>query len=637
MTPDRGAGRYQTTYPRLGRAKGYALVVTAVVCASAAAAAGHCAPPGGSLIARGHVAAPATRGVDLSPAAWPADELAEYLDRNATYGAPSRATSAGDALIASTSGALAIHCGLKAMMAGGSAADAAATTALAQITLVGGSWSSFAGMLYALYYEAQSGRVYALNAGFNTPIAETDPLSIPRAPTPSGRTAMVGGFMAGIQALHDRFGKLRFADLFAPAIYLAEEGFEIDSFMSKIIAAKADVLERTPEGRSIFTKEDGAVYVEGDRFRQPQLAATLRRVSAQGASYMYTGEWGNKFVELVRREGGKISTEDLEAYRAEWQEPLSTEYRGLVASTLGYPELGAVQLVEGLNLLELAGVDAAPHYSRDPADLYRFIQLCRLAYAVTYSPAYDPFPEDHPAVPWISPDSRTSKATARLLWERLQRPGWEQELYLELSSSPGAPESLRGGHSDAIVAVDEDGNWAVVVHSINTSLWGSTGLFVDGVSIPDPASFQQGMAAKAGPGRRFPNVVNPVIVTRDGLPGLGAAAIGNALHECMLQHLVNILDYGMSPGASLDAPKFWGPMWGGTADEYKVQAVDADAFAERVLSGVAAMGQPVKELEQGERKKRVSYWVGVTRDSESGSLTGAVSDDFNGIVESRSP
>jgi gamma-glutamyltranspeptidase/glutathione hydrolase len=579
----------------------------------------------------------AARNASLLPSAWPSDELQRYLKLNATYGAPSRAGSAGGPLIASTSGALAVHCGLKAMIEGGSAADAVITTALAQVTLVGGSWSSFAGMFYALYYDAGSGRVYALNAGFNTPIEETDPLSIPKAPAPSGRTAMVGGFMAGVQALHDRFGRLPFADLLEPAIHLAESGFEIDPFMAKIIAAKAEVLTRTSEGRAIFTSADGEVYGEGDRFLQAQLAATLRKVSVEGASYMYTGEWGSRFVERVRAEGGKIRPRDMAAYRAEWEEPLSTRYKDFVACTVGYPELGAVQLLEGLNLLELSGIGAAPRYWRAPVYLNRFIQLCRLAYAITYSPAYTPYPEDRQAVEWISPRQRILKETARDLWKRLQDPGWEADLYRELSPGGREEDDEHSGHSDAIVAVDGDGNWAVAVHSINTSLWGSTGIFVDGVSVPDPLSFQQGMAAKAGQGRRFPNVVNPVIVIEKGRPVLGAAAIGNALHECMLQHIVDVLDYRMSPGESLDAPKFWGPLWGGKADDYRMQAIDAGAFPDTVLTEVERMGQPLKELDKGERKKRVSYWVGVAADGGTGSLSGAVSDDFNGIVETKSP
>jgi gamma-glutamyltranspeptidase len=141
------------------------------------------------------------------------------------------------------------------------------------------------------------------------------------------------------------------------------------------------------------------------------------------------------------------------------------------------------------------------------------------------------------------------------------------------------------------------------------------------------------MVAKARPGARFPNIVNPVIVTKDGRPVLVAAAIGNALHECMLQHLVNILDFGMHPEASLETPKFWGPMWGGVSEDYSVQGIDKGAFKEDCLTRVRKLGQPLKELEETERKKRISFWVGIQLDPETGELRGAVSHDFNGIFE----
>jgi gamma-glutamyltranspeptidase/glutathione hydrolase len=597
----------------------------------------------------------------LSPALWTASEMAQYSELNKTYGLPSSLASEGNVMIGSTSGPLAIHAGFKTLEAGGSAADAAIATALTQITLVAGSWTSFAGMLYAVYFDAATGNVYSLNAGFNTVLEEDDPLSIPKAPNPSGRTAMTGGFMAGVQELHGRFGKLPFAELFEPSIYFAEEGFGVDSFMAKIIAAKRDVLTRTPEGRAIFVKEGPAegedvearagkdsaageevppalaksgsgprgdvlkLYGEGDTLRQPELAETLRQIASHGADYMYTGPWAEKFVEAVQREGGHMTMKDLRSYKTELEEPLKTTYHGDEVNTVGLPELGAVQLLEAINLLELAGFKGPPHYSEDPETLYRFIQLCRLGYAVTYSPAYRPFGGPDAPIPWISPQSRIAKETAKIYWERLQDKNWELKLFQDLT--PGAD------HSDGIIVVDSAGNVAAVVHSINTSLWGSTGLFVDGVSIPDPASFQQNMVAKAGPGVRFPNVVNPVIVTRNGRPLLAACAIGNALHECMLQHLVNILDYGMDPEASVEAPKFWGPMWGGAPEDYGVQAVDAGAFSEECLAAVREMGQPLKELDESERKKRVSYWVGVEIDPQTGELGGAVSPDFNGIFE----
>lgn len=579
------------------------------------------------------------------PSQWGESELDRYWALNAQYGEPAAREAASGPLIASTSGALAVHVGAKTLAAGGSAADAAIATALSQITLVGGSWSSFAGMLYALYYDASTGRVYALNAGFNTVANETDPGSIPRPPTPSGRTAMVGGFMAGVEKLHSRFGRLPWKDLFEPAVYLATEGVPVDSFMAKIIDAKKDVLLRTPEGTRIFSSPDGDLLREGEVLRQPELAATLRSVSLEGAGYMYEGEWGRNFVKAVRDAGGLVTMKDMELYETAWEEPLATTYRGYEAHTISYPEVGAIQLLEGLNLLELAEMGGSEHYSLDGDALFRFIQLARVGYVVTYASSYSPEPQGEEPVQWITPQSRISKPTAEALWGRLKNENWEMELHMELNppveeGDPDdeietEPESGEGpgNHSDCIAVVDREGNVAVVVHSINTSLWGSTGLFVGGVSIPDPASFQQGMLAKTTPGRRFPNVVNPAIVTLDGRPVLAAGAIGNALHECMLQHISNILDYDMSPAESLNSPKFWGPLWGADAADYEVQGIDRGAFQPEVLSRVREMGQQLKELEPAERRRRVSYWVGVKLDPDTGAAGAAVSKDFNGTVE----
>lgn len=562
------------------------------------------------------------RATPLDPADWDPALLDSLTAWNAVYGESASVIAPTGAVIGATSMPLAIHAGLEALRAGGSAADAVIATALTQTVLNGGSWTSYAGMLYALVYESATGRVHCLNAGFDVPREETDPATIPHSPEPSGRTALVGGFMPGIEALHTRFGRLPLADLLRPAVYFAEEGFVVDAFLARFLAARKDVLLRSEEGRRIFRTASGGVPAAGDRFRQPLLAATLRRVAADGTAYMTRGAWAEHFVSAVRAAGGRVTLADLESYRAEWQEPLRATYHGVEVVTLGYPELGSVQLLEGLHLLELDGLSREGDFSVSAPELVRFLNIVRASYAVTYSPAYRPFPADSQAVAWIAPEARASGRDAATLLQRMAEPGWEAKLWADLTP-PGA-------HSDAIVARDGAGNIVVLVHSINTSLWGSTGIFVDGVSIPDPASFQQDMAARAGPGRRLPNVVNPVIVLHDGVPFFVAGAIGNALHECMLQALVDVVDYDLEPAAAMARPMFWGPWWGGTPEEYGLEAVDP-GFSPEVLAAAAALGRPCRELEASERPKRVSYWIGLRFDH--GTARGVVSPDFNGRFE----
>ncbi|MBM4116399.1 M28 family peptidase, partial [bacterium] len=547
----------------------------------------------------------------------------------AGYGQPKGACARAQAMIAATSGAKAIQAGATALRAGGSSADAAVTIALAQTVLCAGAWDSFAGMLYALHYEAATGEVVALNAGFDIPRAETDPLSIPRAPTPSGRTALVGGFTAGLDSLHGRFGRLPWSTLVQPAIALADTGFVVDAFLARILKAREALLSRTEAARAIFLRE-GRLPVAGDRLQQTTLAATLRALAELRSAPFYTGEWAARCVDAVRAEGGRLTAEDLAGYRARFEPPLRMAYHGFALSTLGGSELGGVQLVEGLNLLALAGLPRDPHYSRDAAALHRFIQVCRAGYVLTYSPVYQPDPGRPQPIPWIAPGARIEPAHAAALWQRLQSPGWEAKLAAELSPPP-APAS--GGHSDCIVVVDAAGDITVLVHSINTSLWGATGIFVDGVSIPDPASFQQDMMARAGAGQRLPNVVNPVIALRDGQPVLAAGAIGNALHECMLQAVVDILDCGLTPRQSMAMPRFWGPWWGGEASEYARQAIEADAFAPDVVAGVEALGQPLRAMTAAERRSRVSYWAAIQLDPATGLRCAAAPPEFDGLVE----
>jgi len=179
-----------------------------------------------------------TSATPLDPAGWDPSLRDSLTAWSAVYGESASVAAPAGAVIGGTSMPLAIHAGLEAMRAGGSAADAAIATALTQTVLNGGSWTSYAGMLYALIYESATGEVHCLNAGFDVPREETDPATIPRPPEPSGRTALVGGFMPGIGALHARFGRLPLADLFEPAVYFAEEGFVVDAFLARFLAVR---------------------------------------------------------------------------------------------------------------------------------------------------------------------------------------------------------------------------------------------------------------------------------------------------------------------------------------------------------------------------------------------------------------
>ncbi|HTL55667.1 MAG TPA: gamma-glutamyltransferase [Candidatus Limnocylindrales bacterium] len=191
-------------------------------------------------------------------------------------------------LIAATTAGKALEAGLAVLKEGGSPADAAIATALCEIVQVGGSYVSFAGPMMMIYYDAATRKVYYLDAEYAMPLEEKEPRSIPGK---GGRTALVPGFMAGVQVAHDRFGRIPFERLFAPAIELARNGEKVSEVLEGWIETRKGVLSRYPDTKKLFTRPSGKFLIKGDWFRQPELAETLQHVASEGAAYMYEGKW----------------------------------------------------------------------------------------------------------------------------------------------------------------------------------------------------------------------------------------------------------------------------------------------------------------------------------------------------------
>ena len=421
-------------------------------------------------------------------------------------------------MVVGLTGRRSVHAGIEVLKQGGSAADAAIATALTQIVEAAGSYVSFAGILSMTYYDASTGKILYLNAGYNTPLEEKDPLSIPKLDettskgAASGRTALVPGFMAGIQAAHERFGKLPLPQLFKPAIDLAEGGFAVDPLLAYFIEFRKDVLGRLPETKRLFTKPDGKFYTQGDTFRQPELAVTLRHAADEGTAYMTTGEWGQRFVAAVGREGGRITARDLASYRVIWQDPLETTYRDLHVFAPGLSATGGVDTIEALNLVELAGLGRRGVPSRTPESLFWLIQITDNQNQLFHPElAARRFPDKN-----FSAQTRVTKEHAHWLWARMQEGRWPYAV-------KSTQASRRAGHSSGVVAVDRWGNVAAVTHSCNAVIWGNTGIFVGGISVPDSASFQQEAIKQVGPGNRLPDPMTPLIITRDSKPILATA------------------------------------------------------------------------------------------------------------------
>ena len=525
---------------------------------------------------------------------------------------------------------LAQRAGFEALRQGGSSVDAALTTALTQIALDAGAVISYFGILQMIHYDAATGEISNLNASWNTVKGETDPLSVPGsismettdamygAGEPSGRTALVGGFMRGAEAAHERFGKLPWATLFEPAIHLAEDGFPLTPQIADYLDNRESDLRRLPDSIGIFLGEDGEVLEEGETFRQTALAATLRAVAENGADYLYAGPWAEKMIAAVQADGGHMTLEDLAAYEVMWVDPATTDYAGYTVHANGLPSYGGVNMIEALHLGEAAGIKEQGHWSENGESL-------REASDLTFAFMLGSLPPEmaaqiYPGID-LSFESRLKRETAQALWERM-------EAGVKLAQYADSPSPQ---HSDTVVAVDEAGNMTAITHSINCVVWGKTAIIVDGVSVGDPLVSQKPIAATVEPGSRLPDPIEVGILTQSDEPVLAFVSMATGLHQQTWQSLVNVMDFGMTPKQAVDAPAFFlprpiGDLLAGEIPKWVARVMEGD-FPDDVLE---ASGLPVEQLPAEGRRYTQGLWVGVARDPATGELRTASHPYTNG-------
>lgn len=570
----------------------------------------------------------ACAGPRTSPREITRDWTTRYLDslQGAVNVKAPVATGRGGA-VAVAYGPYAARAGLAALERGGNAMDAALTTALAQVAVTAGAPVSYFGIMSLVYYEARTREVHTLWAGWNTVRGETSPLTIPGAVSldsglalgtvPSGRTALVGGFMRGVDAAHRRFGRLPWPSLFDPSIAVAERGMRVHAVMAGQFAVRAKDLARLPATRAALLKPDLSPWKEGELFRQPVLAATLRRLALERSGYMYGGAWGERLIAAVQADGGHMTLEDLRGYEAMWGAPHRERFGAWEVVVPGAPNTGGVALIEALRLGEAAGIPALGHWGESGESLRR-------ATAVTQGMFLGFLPPEMqramlPGRP-LTDSARLTPEHAAALWP-----------VLDAGRVP-VPWAQPPRHSDDVVVIDAEGNMAAITHSINCVYWGKTAINIDGISIGDPGSYQQAAIARAGAGRPLPDPTETGLLFRDGEPVLAFASMGSGLHQRTFQALTGIMHFGMSVDAAIDAPDFFLPAFSPRDTGYLL-VVPRGRFPDGVLR---ASGRRVREVAAGEeRLGGEGVWVGISRDPVTGMLRAAGHNRSNAAALAR--
>ncbi len=374
------------------------------------------------------------------------------------------------------------------------------------------------------------------------------------------RAAGVPGTVAGLEAALARYGTLPRATVMGPAIQLARDGFVVTRGDTDILDAKAERFRRQPAVARVFLRPDGSSLQPGDRLVQADLAATLAAVSAGGADAFYKGHVPQAVEAASKLDGGVLTAADFAAYRVEETEPLHCSYRGAVVVSAPPPSSGGTTLCEILNVLE--GYDMTASGFHSARSVHLMVEAMRHAYLDRNTFLGDPAFVHNPL------ERLLSKEYAAQIRAKITDRATPSQDMQPVDALPGMEPRERPETTQYSV-VDKDGNAVSVTYTINGAfgavvIAGDTGFLLnnemDDFTIKLGASnlygLVQGQANAIAPGKRPLSSMAPSIVTRDGRTLLVTGSPGGSrIITITLQTILNVIDYGMTPGEAVDAPR----------------------------------------------------------------------------------
>ncbi|HEX6270432.1 MAG TPA: gamma-glutamyltransferase [Anaerolineales bacterium] len=478
-----------------------------------------------------------------------------------------------------TSQPLATAAGLEILAKGGNAADAA-VAAGAALNVTEPTSTGIGGDMFALFYDAKTKGITALNGSGRAPSALTlDRLKkeglISELPPFHAHTVTVPGACAGWFDLIKRHGSLSMAEILAPAIRLAEEGFPVAPLTSYSWQRGAqNQLKSALNGNELTINGRGPK--PGEIFRNPGLARTFHTVARGGKSAFYRGEIAEAIVGVVQAAGGCMSAEDLASHTCTWEEPISVTYHGLRVyecppNGQGITALIALNILEGFNLNSLASLSAER--------LHLMIEAMRLAFADAR---------------WYVADPAFSKVPVQELLSK----GYADERRKFIDPKRANTDPKRGmpvSASDTVYlsVVDKFGN---ACSFINSNYWGfGTGIVPKGWGFTlqnrgHNFSLDPNHPNSLAPRKRPYHTIIPAIVTReDGSLYASYGVMGGFMQpQGHVQVLSTLVDDGLDPQAALDLPRFCIDVEGSGG-----RVAIEEGIPSAVMSGLEEMGHPV--------------------------------------------
>ncbi|MCC9076824.1 gamma-glutamyltransferase family protein [Litorilinea aerophila] len=522
-----------------------------------------------------------------------------------------------------TSQPLAAQAGLEILKAGGNAADAAVATA-AMLNVVEPISTGIGGDCFALFWDARTKQVTALNGSGRAPAAASiealRSLGYTKMPTFTGHAVSVPGTVAGWSDLLERHGTMSLADVLQPAIWTAEHGYPVSEIIATGWRSQVPKLLRSPDWESGDLDNgpeqpsghelliDGRAPRPGEIMRIPTLAETLRGIAAEGKDYIYRGEFAHKLSAHVQKYGGWITSEDMAAHESTWDEPIHADYRGVTLyecppNGQGLAAIIAANLAAGFDLAAMEEVDR----------LHILIECMRLGFADAQRWVCDPRVVPIPLEELVSP-------------AYAERRRQEIDLRRAAQHVPyGDP--LAGSDTVYLSVVDGEGNACSFINSLYMGT--GTGLVVPGtgVSLQNRAALFQldpEHPNALAPHKRPYQTIIPALTTRGGELHACLGVMGGFMQpQGHLQMLVNLVDLGMWPQRALDVPRWQlaGPSGGLGAQESGGLVAMEEGWSFATLAELARRGHRLVPVDGFGRTGFGGGQI-ILRDPETGVLIG---------------
>jgi len=443
-----------------------------------------------------------------------------------------------------TSQPLAAMAGLRTLIDGGNAVDAAIATA-AVLNVVEPMSTGVGGDMFALVWNNDEKKIHAINGSGRSAAAssleELTSKGLDRMPDFGAHSITVPGAVHGWETLIKAHGTMPLSEVLKPAIQYAEDGYPVSDVISFQWSTEQKKLMQVPSGEEMLL--NGIPPKQGEVMRIPTLGRTLRAIAEGGAVAFYQGEIGPKIAAFVQQQGGWISAEDMAAHTSDWEEPISTDYRGVTCWELPPSDHGLAAL-EALNIAE--GFDI-PSMGAQSADAYHhLVESMRLAFADAFRYIADP---SKVAVPTKEMLSKEFAAQRRSLIDPTRA----------MTTVPYG-QVQTGGDTVYISVVDGKGNACSFIYSVYSNF--GTGMVVPGTGIVmhnrgSLFSLDKDHPNALAPNKRPYHTIIPGMTTVNGELQLCYGVMGAFMQpQGHLQVISNMVDFGMDPQQALNALRF---------------------------------------------------------------------------------